>query len=111
MECEVLSGDLGWAMLLRMPASRARHRGAFPITRPSAIAGMCSKETVERARAFEIVTLAYWKPTYKYVRFKWSASRDKAEDLTQDFFTAAYEKRFLEVYDVGRGRFRTFFRT
>jgi RNA polymerase sigma factor (sigma-70 family) len=33
-----------------------------------------------------------------------------AEDLTQEFFTSAFEKEFLARYDASRARFRTFLR-
>jgi RNA polymerase sigma factor (sigma-70 family) len=53
----------------------------------------------------------YWKPVYKYVRVKWRASAEDAQDLTQAFFAASLEKGWLERYDPGRARFRTYLRT
>jgi RNA polymerase sigma factor (sigma-70 family) len=65
----------------------------------------------ERQRAFGSLVEAYWKPVYKYLRLKWRASDEDARDLTQAFFTRAYEKEFFARYDPARARFRTFLRT
>src|SRR4029450_6562750 len=54
---------------------------------------------------------AYWKPVYKYVRLRWHASPQDAEDLAQGFFAAAFEKGFFERFDPERARFRTYLRT
>jgi RNA polymerase sigma factor (sigma-70 family) len=67
------------------------------------------RETRDRAR--ETVAGTYWKPVYKYVRLRWNASREDAEDLTQDFFVQVFDRPTLERYDAGRARFRTFLRT
>jgi len=53
---------------------------------------------------------AYWKPIYKYLRIKWNLSGDDAQDATQGFLALAFEKRYFETYDPGKGRFRTFAR-
>ncbi len=54
---------------------------------------------------------AYWKPAYKYVRLRFRKDGEAAEDLTQGFFTRAFEKRWLAAYDPRKGSFRTFLRT
>ncbi|HEY9226774.1 MAG TPA: sigma-70 family RNA polymerase sigma factor [Gemmatimonadaceae bacterium] len=58
-----------------------------------------------------MLTATYWKPVFTYIRLRWNASEQDAEDLTQDFFSSAFEKEFLVRYDAGRARFRTFLRT
>jgi RNA polymerase sigma factor (sigma-70 family) len=63
-----------------------------------------------RDRGFAALVEAYWKPTYKYLRVKWRASNEDAQDLTQEFFARAFEKDYFAGYDPVRARFRTFLR-
>jgi RNA polymerase sigma factor (sigma-70 family) len=85
--------------------------GSFPVTRHSIVVAAQSSDPVERSRAIETVTAAYWKPIYKYMRMKWGMAREDAQDFTQEFFTRLIEKEFLEAYDAHKGRLRTFLRT
>ena len=59
----------------------------------------------------DILSLAYWKPVYKYVRLKWRKSSDDAQDLTQAFFAKAFEKGYFRRIRPTKARFRTFMRT
>jgi DNA-directed RNA polymerase specialized sigma24 family protein len=52
----------------------------------------------------------YWYPLYVFVRKKGLAP-ERAEDLTQGFFTRLIEKQVLEQAVPSRGRFRTFLLT
>jgi RNA polymerase sigma factor (sigma-70 family) len=70
-----------------------------------------SLDPILRARAIETIAAAYWKPIYKYVRMKWNIDAEDAADFTQEFFTRLLEKEFLDSYDSGKGRLRTFLRT
>jgi RNA polymerase sigma factor (sigma-70 family) len=83
----------------------------FPLTRHSVVLGSASPDADTRQRAFASLVEAYWKPVYKYVRLKWQASPEEAEDLTQGFFARAFEKDFFRGYDPAKARFRTFLRT
>lgn len=83
----------------------------FPATRPSVIRALGADDRATRDRARETLAATYWKPAYKYVRLRWNASREDAEDLTQDFFIHVFDHATLERYDAGRARFRTFLRT
>ena len=47
---------------------------------------------------------------YKYLRLKWSLDPEQAEDLTQEFFTAALEKDVIARFDPAKARFRTYLR-
>lgn len=85
--------------------------GRFPPTRHSIIIAVQSEDSAEKARAFDAITAAYWKPIYKYVRLRRSLSPEDAQDLTQEFFARLIEKDFLSGYDASRGRLRTFLRT
>jgi len=84
---------------------------SFPATRPSVIRALNTGDRDTRDRARETLAATYWKPVYKYVRLHWSASREDAEDLTQEFFIHAFDRSTLERYDASRARFRTFVRT
>ncbi len=86
-------------------------RGGFPETRASAVAGLRSAEGAVRERSHATIVAVYWKPVYKYLRLRWGESHESAQDLTQEFFARAIEKRFFERFDEGRARFRTFVRT
>jgi DNA-directed RNA polymerase specialized sigma24 family protein len=74
------------------------------------IAAVRSGDPDTTRAGFETLVAVYWKPVYKYLRVKWNASSDDAQDTTQDFFARALEKRFFDAYDPGKGRFRTFLR-
>jgi RNA polymerase sigma factor (sigma-70 family) len=82
----------------------------FPQTRGSVIAGVRSAQPEERRRALEVLTAAYWKPIYKYIRLRWRKDNEEAKDLTQDFFFRLLEKDFLATYEPRRARLRTFLR-
>jgi DNA-directed RNA polymerase specialized sigma24 family protein len=86
-------------------------RGRFPTTRLSAIREAGSADPDIRERGFTAVVEAYWKPAYKYVRLRWGQEGEVARDLTQGFFTRAFEKKWLAAYDPAKGSFRTFLRT
>ena len=84
---------------------------SFPTTRSSAVVAVRSADRAERARGFDTLVAAYWRPVYKYLRLKWNCSNEDAQDFTQGFFARALEKDFFAGYDVGKGSFRTFLRT
>ena len=84
--------------------------GEFPATRHSVVQALGSPEPEVRRRAFDVLARSYWKPVYKYVRLRWHADPEDAEDLTQDFFAQAFEKGHLDRYDPAKARFRTFLR-
>ncbi|HEX7808257.1 MAG TPA: sigma-70 family RNA polymerase sigma factor [Thermoanaerobaculia bacterium] len=82
----------------------------FPTTRRSVVLALASADAAERTRAFDTLVACYWKPLYKYARVAWRRSREDAEDLTQSFFTRAFEKESLATYDSSKASFRTFLR-
>jgi RNA polymerase sigma factor (sigma-70 family) len=69
-----------------------------------------SADAAVRRQAQETLIAAYWKPIYKYIRFKWGITNEDAKDLTQAFFTRAVERDFFDRFDPARARFRTFVR-
>jgi len=70
-----------------------------------------SDDPAERARSFEILVRAYWKPVYKHLRVRWRLPSEQAEDLTQGFFARALEQRMFAAYDPARALFRTYLKT
>lgn len=52
----------------------------------------------------------YWYPLYAYVR-RCGHGPDDAQDLTQSFFARLLERKYLELADPNRGRFRSFLLT
>jgi RNA polymerase sigma factor (sigma-70 family) len=84
--------------------------GAFPPTRHSVIQRIRTDDPSARRDAFEDLVIGYWKPVYKYLRINWRLSDEDAQDLTQSFFSEAFQKSWLERYEPGRARFRTFVR-
>jgi DNA-directed RNA polymerase specialized sigma24 family protein len=83
----------------------------FPLTDHSAIINARSDDQLIRRRAFDTILASYWKPAYKYIRLKWQADNEDAKDLTQGFFTNAFEKDYFAGYDAARASFHTFLRT
>ena len=58
----------------------------------------------------DTIASIYWKPVYTYIRLKWRADPQAAEDLTQDFFARSIERDFFAQYDPAKARFRTWLR-
>jgi RNA polymerase sigma factor (sigma-70 family) len=87
------------------------HREAFPPTRPSVVRAIAIADPDTRRDAYNALVRHYWRPVYTYIRVRWHADSADAQDLTQEFFSKAFEKEYLEKYDPERARFRTFVRT
>lgn len=94
-----------------MPPGDRTSGSAFPLTQASIVHALTSESVELRERAFSTLVAIYWKPVYKYIRFRWNLGHEDGEDLTQDFFRLAFEKDWLSQYDATRARFRTFIRT
>lgn len=82
----------------------------FPSTRLSILAGIRASDAPTRDRAYETLVASYWKPVYKYLRVRWRLPVEDAEDTTQAFLAAAFEKAFFDRFDPAKARFRTFLR-
>jgi RNA polymerase sigma factor (sigma-70 family) len=63
-----------------------------------------------RRIAHDHIVAAYWKPVYKYIRWRWHESNETAKDLTQGFFAKALAGTVFRDWDPGRAAFRTFLR-
>lgn len=82
----------------------------FPTTRSSVVLALASDDAAVRALAFDALVAIYWKPLYKYARVTHRCDTQDAEDATQSFLAAAFEKSAFANYDAGRAGFRTFLR-
>ena len=87
-----------------------RFSGGFPATRHSAIERIRDGDPDTRREAFGDLVAGYWKPVYKHLRLTWRLDDEDARDLTQAFFADAFQKAWLERYEPGKARFRTFVR-
>jgi len=84
--------------------------GRFPTTQHSAVQAAKSDDVEIRRVAFGQLIAAYWQPVYVYLRLRWRSQPADAEDLTQEFFARALEKRYFDRYQPERTKFRTFLR-
>lgn len=71
---------------------------------------MRSDESGARREAFGDLVEGYWRPLYKYLRVQWRMPDDDAQDLTQAFFSEAFQKQWLDRFEPDKARFRTFVR-
>ena len=93
-----------------MSTGDARTKGGFPATRHSVIERIRDGNDDARREAFGDLVEGYWKPVYKHLRITWRLTPDDAQDLTQGFFADAFQKSWLEKFEPGKARFRTFVR-
>jgi RNA polymerase sigma factor (sigma-70 family) len=84
--------------------------GTFPLTRFSVVQATISDDAAIRHTAWEALIRSYWKPVYKYIRVRWQADEQDAQDLTQEFFAGAMDRGFFSRFDPTRARFRTYLR-
>lgn len=83
----------------------------FPATHLTVFERIRSGDNVVRHAAYADLVTGYWRPSYHYLRRHWRLPAEDAEDTVQGFFAAAFEKGYLEKFDPGKARFRTFLRT
>jgi RNA polymerase sigma factor (sigma-70 family) len=87
-----------------------RTKGGFPATRHSVIERIRDADPDARRQAYGDLVEGYWKPVYKHLRMTWRLDPEDAGDVTQGFFADAFQKAWLERYEPGKARFRTFVR-
>ncbi len=75
----------------------------FPLTRRSVIEAARSIDAEERERALEALCAAYWRPIYKYVRWRWNRPAEAAQDQL-------LERELLDKFDSNKSRLRTYLR-
>ena len=81
------------------------NRDRFPSTQISLIEAAAGEPL-----ALERVAALYWKPVYKFIRYKFGKSNEEAKDLTQGFFASALERDFFQRFDPDKAGFRTYLR-
>jgi RNA polymerase sigma factor (sigma-70 family) len=79
----------------------------FPSTRLSLLEAVSTGVPNE---ALEQVIALYWKPVYRFIRFKFRKDNEDAKDLTQSFFTTAIQRDFFTRFDPAKASFRTYLR-
>ena len=83
------------------------HAGSFQTTHWSVVLAAGQAGAPRAEAAIENLCRTYWYPLYAYVRRQGHNAHD-AQDLTQEFFARMLEKRYLQLADRERGRFRSF---
>jgi RNA polymerase sigma-70 factor (ECF subfamily) len=81
----------------------------FPSTRLSLLEAVSAGGAIT-ADAMEQIAALYWKPVYRFMRYKFRQSNEDAKDLTQSFFASAVERDFVKRFDPSRASFRTYLR-
>jgi len=81
--------------------------GRFPTTEVSLLEAASAGLPGE---ALGRVIALYWKPVYKYIRFRFGKDNEDAKDLTQSFFAAALQREFFARFDPVKASFRTYLR-
>ena len=81
--------------------------GQFNTTHWSMVLLAGESQTPQAEAALDKLCRAYWHPLYAYVRRAGHDPHD-AQDLTQEFFARLLEKKYLQLADRERGRFRSF---
>lgn len=82
----------------------------FPETRLSVLEAARSADESERARGLDALATAYAEPLRAYLRVRWGRDDESARDLTQELFLKLVEKRWLDGYDPGKAKLRTWLR-
>ena len=74
------------------------------------VAAGTGDDSSEATAALESLCQTYWYPLYAFARRR-GLTADDAADMTQEFFSRLLEKKFLQLADPERGRFRSFLLT
>lgn len=82
----------------------------FDTTHWSVVVKAGAETSTEAQAALESLCRTYWYPLYAYVRRQGHSVED-AQDLTQEFFARSLERKYYQLADRSRGRFRTFLLT
>lgn len=83
-------------------------RARYEPTRWSLILSARAPDSPRYLESWNELMRLYWPPVYRAIRFRWNEAVESAKDLTQSFFTAAFEGGWVEQFEPERGRFRTF---
>jgi DNA-directed RNA polymerase specialized sigma24 family protein len=89
------------------PGSRAT---GFCTTHWSVVLSAGGNFSPESQEALEKLCRTYWYPLYVHVR-RLGWGEEDAKDLTQQFFARFLERKYIQLADRDRGRFRSFLLT
>jgi RNA polymerase sigma-70 factor (ECF subfamily) len=91
---------------------RAKDAGAcwFNTTHWSVVLTAGQDSSPGAQQALEQLCRTYWYPLYTYVRSEGRSPED-AQDLTQEFFARFLERKYFQLANRERGRFRSFLLT
>ena len=81
--------------------------GVFATTHWSVVLAAGDAAAPQAEAALAELCRTYWYPLYAFIRRKGHSPHD-AQDLTQEFFARLLEKKYLQLADRERGRFRSF---
>jgi RNA polymerase sigma factor (sigma-70 family) len=84
-----------------------RNELMFPSTRQTLLDHAIRGEASELNALVEM----YWQPCYRYVKWRFHAGHEEAQDLVQTFFASVIEQEIVERFDRGRGSFRPYLRS
>lgn len=76
-------------------------------TRWDLLRDLLEKSPSTRREILERLASQYWRPIFWYIRRK-GYSGDRAEELTQEFFSQILEKGLFTKADAKKGRFRSY---
>jgi len=82
----------------------------FPTTRWTMVLAAGEPSHKEARSALVSLCENYWYPLYAYLRRR-GYPPDRAQDITQEFFTRVLKGRYLNRADPEKGRFRSFLLT
>ena len=88
-------------------ATPAEGGGRFTTTQWSVVLAAGDSRSTDSRDALSTLCQTYWYPVYAHVRCQ-GEDPDRAQDLTQGFFTYLLESDSLRVANPDRGRFRSF---
>jgi RNA polymerase sigma factor (sigma-70 family) len=96
-----------------MTSSRSYPAGAarrFPSTRYSVLEAVRAADPAARRQAWDDLVAGYWAPVCGYLRWQCGVEAEDARDLTQEFFTTAFDRGTFDRFDPARAHFRTYLR-
>lgn len=92
------------------PSISTGRAGGFPHTHWSVVMAAAQSDSPKSEDALAELCSGYWYPLYAFIR-RCGHAPHAAEDLTQEFFAALLNKRYLAGIKVEGGRFRSYLLT
>src|ERR1700743_3100331 len=96
-----------------MTSSRSYPAGAarrFPSTRYSVLEAARATDPAARRQAWDDLVAGYWAAVGGVLRGQCGGEAEDARDMTQEFFTTAFDRGTFDRYDPARAHFRSYLR-